>query len=432
MYKYLVILFLVVSCLGCSEQKKPGFIRVENGIFMDGDKPYYYVGTNYWYGGIIGSQGKFGDRERLLRELDELKSIGVTNLRILVGAEGPDGEPSRVTPTLQTAPGVYNDTLLDGLDFLLSEMGKRGQKAVLFLNNSWEWSGGYSQYLSWNGYGPIPYPSVPPHTWPEFMRFSGQFHTCKPCVEQFHDFIRFILGRTNRYTGLKYTEDPAVMTWEVGNEPRAFSNENIPAMKEMVAGVAALIKELDKNHLVTTGTEGQHGCEESIHLFEEIHADPNIDYLVMHIWPKNWSWLNPKDIAGTTQLSIDSTNAYMDKHVGIAEKLNKPIVIEEFGLPRDLHGYSPDETTVQRDRYYTNAFDKILQSAQKKGVLAGCNIWSYGGEGRPAKDHIYWKPGDDYVGDPPQEEQGLNTVFNSDKTIRLIAEYNAKLRKLKN
>jgi mannan endo-1,4-beta-mannosidase len=39
-------------------------------------------------------------------------------------------------------------------------------------------------------------------------------------------------------------------------------------------------------------------------LFERIHADPNIDYLVMHIWPKNWGWLDVSDIAEAWHLQL--------------------------------------------------------------------------------------------------------------------------------
>ena len=49
--------------------------------------------------------------------------------------------------TADPAPMVYNDTIFAGLDYLLAEMGKRDMLAVLYLNNSWEWSGGYGQYL---------------------------------------------------------------------------------------------------------------------------------------------------------------------------------------------------------------------------------------------------------------------------------------------
>ncbi len=420
-------LLLMLALAGCGGSQKYDYVTVEDGIFRLAGEPYYFIGVNYWYGAILGTEGRYGDRERLLRELDHMKSIGITNLRVMVGPEGPDNEPFRVTPALQVAPGEYSDEMLDGLDFLLSEMGKRGQHAILFLNNAWDWSGGFSQYLSWNGYGPIPNPNMPPNTWQQFMSFSGQFNSCEPCISQFEGYIRFILGRTNSYTGIKYTEDPAIMTWEIANEPRAFSEENIPAFEAMIGRIAALLQELDENHLVTTGTEGRHGCEQKMEVFERIHADPNIDYLVMHIWPKNWGWLDIKDIGGTLDSSIVKTNRYIDDHLEVAERLNKPVVLEEFGLPRDLHGFSLQEPTTSRDAYYNNAFGQVLDHAGRLGPLAGCNIWAYSGEGRAAEGRIHWQPGDDYLGDPPQEEQGLNSVFDTDSTIELISAFNRRI-----
>ena len=432
MNRILLAFSLIIALTGCGINRQSDFISVSDGVFQKDGKPYYYIGVNYWYGAILGSQGEFGDRERLIRELDHMKSIGIDNLRVLVGAEGPDYEPFRVTPALMLSPGEYSEDQLDGLDFLLSEMKKRDQHAILFLNNAWDWSGGYSQYLNWNGYGEIPNPNVSQYTWPQFMLFSGQFNACEPCIEMFEDHIRFILGRTNRYTGMKYTEDPVIMTWEIANEPRAFSDENIPAMEAMLKRIAALIHKLDRNHLVTTGSEGQFGCENSMELFERIHADSNIDYLTMHIWPKNWSWLDPEDIGGTLGSSIEKTNRYIDDHIAVARRLKKPLVLEEFGLPRDHHGYSPEETTKYRDAYYNNAFAHLMENAVIGGPMAGCNIWTYSGEGRPAEGRIYWQPGDDYLGDPPQEPQGLNSVFDTDTTIDLIHGYNRSLDNLIN
>ncbi len=430
MKRVLTGLFLIIALTGCKSSQKSEFVTVDEGIFKISGEPYYYIGANYWYGAILGSQGEYGDRERLVRELDHMKSIGIDNLRVLVGAEGPDNQPFRVTPALLLSPGEYNEDLLDGLDFLLSEMKKRGQYAILYLNNAWDWSGGFSQYLDWNGYGPIPNPNIPPNTWPQFMSFSGQFHSCEPCIAQFEDHIRFIVGRTNSYTGLKYTEDPVIMTWEIGNEPRAFSDAGIPAFETMIMRIAALLQQLDENHLVTTGTEGQWGCEGSMDLFERIHADPNIDYLTMHIWPKNWGWLDIKNIPGTVASSIEKTNKYMNDHLVVAERLKKPIVLEEFGLPRDQHGFSAEEPTTSRDLYYNNAFAQIMDHAGKRGPLAGCNIWAYSGEGRGAEGRIHWQPGDDYLGDPPQEEQGLNSVFDTDSTIDMITGFTRGLDNL--
>ena len=128
------------------------FVTVRDGHFYLGDKEYRYVGANFWYGAILGSEGRGGNRERLHRELDHLKSIGVDNVRVLVGGDGRDGIPSHIAPKLQTEPGVYNDTLLAGLDYLMLELEKRDMRAILYLNNAWEWSGGYGAYLDWVGF----------------------------------------------------------------------------------------------------------------------------------------------------------------------------------------------------------------------------------------------------------------------------------------
>ena len=44
--------------------------HVEEGRFLLGDEPCYFVGTNFWYGPILGSEGPGGDRARLGRDRD--------------------------------------------------------------------------------------------------------------------------------------------------------------------------------------------------------------------------------------------------------------------------------------------------------------------------------------------------------------------------
>jgi mannan endo-1,4-beta-mannosidase len=163
-----------------------------------------------------------------------------------------------------------------------------------------------------------------------------------------------------------------------------------------------------------------------LELYEKIHADTNVDYITIHIWPKNWSWLNIADIPGSLDTALVKTNDYIDMHVEIAKKLNKPMTIEEFGFPRDHHLYSLDDPTTARDKYYENIFNQLVVSSENKGFLAGCNFWAWGGFGRPA--HTFWKQWDDYVGDPSQEEQGLNSVFDTDSTIELIKKYSSELK----
>ena len=114
-----------------TEVKAPEFVKVKDGRFYIGDKEYRYVGTNFWYGAILASEGQGGNRERLAKELDLMQEVGINNVRVLVGGDGEASHSFEIRPTLQTAPGVYNDTLLHGLDYLMADLEKRKMKAVL-------------------------------------------------------------------------------------------------------------------------------------------------------------------------------------------------------------------------------------------------------------------------------------------------------------
>ena len=383
------------------------FVRQQSGQLWLNGKPYSYIGTNLWYGAILGSKGQGGNRERLIAELDTLSALGITNLRILVGSDGERGVLTKVEPTLQIAPGVYNDTILDGLDFLLAEMGKRNMKAVLYLNNSWEWSGGYGFYLEHAGYGKAPRPEEAGYT--AFMNHVAQFADSPKAQALFFDYVRFIVSRTNRYTHTAYTDDPAIMAWQIGNEPRAFGEAQKDGFARWLSSTSALIRSIDPNHLISIGSEGIWGCEMDSALYHRISADPNIDYLTVHIWPYNWGWTKEP-------LNIQpSTFNYLKPHLSISRALRKPIVIEEFGFPRDDMSYAIGSPTTARDNYYHYIFSLV----QTQREIAGCNFWAWGGFAQPVHDQ--WQVGDDYTGDPAQEPQGLNSVFISDKsTLKIV------------
>lgn len=427
---FLLMMLCALALFSCNQGKQEStsneFIRVENGQFIRNRKPYYYVGANFWYGAILGSEGEGGNRERLHQELDFLKSIGVDNLRILVGADGDRGITAKVEPTLQIEPGVYNDTILAGLDYLMMEMGKRDMAAILYLNNSWEWSGGYSMYLQWAGKGKAPVPAV--DGWPAYMEFVQQFVQCDSAKALFCNYVKDIITRENRFTGKKYIEDPTIMSWQIGNEPRAFSDENKEAFALWIADVAAQIRSLDPNHLISTGSEGKHGCEQDIDLFERIHADTNIDYLNLHMWPYNWGWVKEDSLSEGVAGAKEKAKAYLDEHLIIGAKYQKPVVMEEFGFPRDGFKFSKDTPTTARDEFYKYIFELISSDAQQEGLFAGCNFWAWGGFAELSDEHIYWEKGDDYTGDPAQEQQGLNSVFASDSsTIKIIKTVNKQM-----
>ncbi len=420
-----VLLFLLGAC--APKPAEHSFIKVNaDGQFVRDGKPYYFVGTNFWYGAILGSEGEGGNRERLHKELDFLKSIGINNLRVLVGADGENGIKTRVEPSLQVAPGVYNDTILAGLDYFMNELRERDMTAVLYLNNSWEWSGGYSVYLQWSGHGDAVVPAV--DGWPAYMEYVKQFPQSDSAKALFANHVNYIVSRTNRYNQIKYVDDPTIMSWQIGNEPRAFSDENKEPFARWMADVAAQIKSLDPNHMVSSGSEGSWGCEMDMNLFEKIHADPNINYLNIHIWPYNWSWVKADSLKELLPRAKENTKKYIDDHMVIARKYSKPIVLEEFGFPRDGFSFSKEARTTARDEYYRYVFDLIRQDRESGGLFAGCNFWAWGGFAGQNPDHVFWEKGDDYTGDPAQEQQGLNSVFATDSTIEIIKAENRKLQ----
>ena len=90
MKKLILFTITVLSLFSCNSKKsttmsESAFVKQKDGHFVIGDNPYYFIGTNYWYGAILGSTGEGGNRERLLKELDFMKENGINNLRVLVG-----------------------------------------------------------------------------------------------------------------------------------------------------------------------------------------------------------------------------------------------------------------------------------------------------------------------------------------------------------
>lgn len=423
-----MLMSIVMAMAACGLSAQTGFVKVKDGHFVRHGQPYYYVGTNFWYGTILGSEGQGGDRKRLCRELDKMKSLGIDNLRILVGSDGKRGVKTKVEPTLQEAPGVYNDTILAGLDYLLMQMEKRNMVAVLYLNNSWEWSGGYGYYLEQAGMGKAPRPNE--DGYPAFMNFVAKYASCEKAHQLFYDYVRFIIGRTNRYTHRRYVDDPAIMSWQIGNEPRAFSKEALPAFEHWLAEASSLIRSLDSNHLISIGSEGSWGCENDIACYERICADKNVDYCNIHLWPYNWSWARQDHLVEDLGVSCQNTKEYIDQHLDVCARIKKPLVMEEFGYPRDGFSFTPGSSTVGRDGYYQYVFGLVADNAEKGGYFAGCNFWGWGGFAQPM--HEQWQVGDDYTGDPAQEAQGLNSVFVKDaSTLKVIRSQVKRMQRIK-
>ena len=417
---------LIVTAPNFVRQTPPtGFVTTNGTRFEIDGNPYNFVGTNFWYGPQLGLTQ---NRSRLLAELDSFQALGINNLRIMVASEGPLTEPFRVQPPMMPTPNQYSTDMLEGLDFLLSEMANRNIYGVMVLGNFWHWSGGFSQYVAWaNQDTSIPYPTFEgAPSWQTFMDYTYNFYINPTARSYYSNFVQAVVSRQNSITGKLYKEDPTIMSWQLCNEPK--SGNRTLAYRIWMFETARQIRQLDPYHLISTGSEGfrsEYPLSDKTDNYIRNHSY-YMDYLTVHIWVQNWGWYDPMD-QNSLSSAIQRAKDYLEPHIDVARQLNKPVVLEEFGISRDYENYDATSPTTQRDAYYQAIFEHVDNNIQAGTPLQGSNFWAWGGIGRPRTPKAVWQTGDDYIGDPAHEYQGWYSVYNTDaSTHAIIRSFNAK------
>lgn len=404
-------LFLLLFLLTLSTQSlvvMPAFVKASGNHFTLMGKPYRYMGCNYWYGGYLAMDSLHNGKERLQQELDFLRDHGITNLRTFFCGEGDGRYPYRISPAVQEKKGKYNEEILKSFDFFLEQCEIRNIKVVIVLNNNWEWSGGFGQYLEWAGKGKAPLPKTKRWDWNRYCGYISQFYSCKECQSSYQQWISKIVLRRNTITGSSYIYDNTIMAWELANEPRPMTSAAKENFFNWVVKTSEYIKNIDPNHLVTIGSEGHIGTSYDLSLFRRIHAIQSIDYATIHLWPQTWNWF--KDLKeANADSTLKKSSDYIQQNNEIIKGLNKPLVMEEFGMRRDGASFSKEAGTTARDQYFHFLIEQF-----KMQKLAGMNFWGFAGKEGKAIQKWFWKKGDPYSADPPQEEQGLFGVYESD------------------
>ena len=407
------------------------FIRREGIHLTRGGEPYRIVGANLWYAAWLGADAPYGDRARLIRELDRLQGLGINNLRVMAAAEeGPLRGSIKPGFRSHAYPGsLVNETLATGLDFAMAEIARREMTAVLCLGNFWEWSGGFATYLHWANARYVDM-NDPNHPWPAYPDATSAFYSNEAALDFYWVHVRHMVARQNSITGVRYCKDPAIMSWQLANEPRpggsdAAVESNREAYYTWIDAIAGRIRRIDRNHLVSLGHEGTMGANGREDIVRRAHQ--SIDYLTAHIWPLNWGWVNGKNLPGTWEAGRDKVAAYLATHERIAHELGKPLVFEEFGFPRDDEIYVPGTPTTFREQYYAMIYGAVEKSWAANGPIMGSNFWTWNGEARAAHDDFRFRDGDlAYMGDPPHEPQGWYGVFDSDASmLALVREHAA-------
>ena len=442
-------------------------MSVHNGQLWRNGRAYRFAGANLWYAAQLGSTPD--GRQRLTRELDRLHAAGLTHVRIMAASEGrPDatvprpcekwcnpthghcswdkypvncacsgcgfcrsqapelldpkrldaacrqGGSAQMEPPMQPRPGQYDDAVLHGLDFALAMLLKRGMTATLCLNNMWQWSGGFAVYVAWaTGQAPpIMRIDAKDQDWQAHQEFASRFYEVKKARELSYNHMRVLTRRKNLATGTWYRDDPAIMAWQLANEPRALSRQR--AYREWIGEAIAVLRREDCAHLVTVGSEGPSPWPSYVN--NDLEADhQHADFMTIHVWPQNWNWYNPAK--PDLKKAWDKSVKYITAAVEAAHRKGKPLVIEEFGLARDGGDLSAGAATTERDDFVR----RMCEHAAGKREVAGVAVWAWGGEGRPKQREM--ARGDAWIGDPPHEPQGWYSVYDADAaTIAALAE----------
>ena len=209
---------------------------------------------------------------------------------------------------------------LQRLDHVVAAAARTGQKLVLPLTNNWSDFGGMDQYVRWRG-----------------ADHHDDFYTDPVIRGWYRDYLTHVLNRTNTVTGVKYRDDPTIMTWELGNEPRCKGSGVHPPSADCTPATLTAwademsrhIKSIDRNHLVSVGDEGFFcdpgagdwidNCGEGVDTVALAEL-PAIDVMSYHLYPDHWG---------------DRTAAWgaewITRHNRAAKRIGKPAVLGEFG-----------------------------------------------------------------------------------------------------
>uniref|UniRef100_A0A804NXG7 mannan endo-1,4-beta-mannosidase n=1 Tax=Zea mays TaxID=4577 RepID=A0A804NXG7_MAIZE len=221
------------------------FARASGTRFTIGGRPFYSNGFNaYW---LMYMASDPADRSKATAALDEAARLGATLVRTWAFSDGG-------YRALQVSPGVYDEEVFRGLDYVISEAKKRGIHLILSLVNNWDGYGGKKQYVQWA------------RTQGHSLNSDDDFFTDSVTKGFYKNHVKALLTRVNKMTGVAYKDEPAIFAWELMNEPRCQSDLSGKTLQAWITEMASYVKSVDPNHTVEIGLEGFYG--------DRVHARP--------------------------------------------------------------------------------------------------------------------------------------------------------------
>ena len=324
------------------------FVRTAGTQFLHSNQPFYAFGVNSYFLSFCSEPSR---RQTLLTA----KELGATTVRSWAFLDIEDRTPG--TPAFQyfSDGQICFDDGPDGLerlDALILAAEELNLYLILPFVNYWPGFGGMPLYLKW-------------------LRIPGsvaEFYRSPTAREAYQRWVEHLLTRRNTLTGRFYFEEPAIMAWELANEPRSDDTHGGDLLR-WIDDMSRFVKSLDSNHLVAAGDEGFFRKLSRSHLyngtygvdFNAILKLPAIDFGTYHMYPQLWK--QPDYLGFAAQWISDHTSA--------ARFASKPVILEEFGLEDNnlLVGLG------SRDEIYS----RWLQQIRDEGG-AGALLWMLGND----------------------------------------------------
>ncbi|EPS70897.1 mannan endo-1,4-beta-mannosidase 2 [Genlisea aurea] len=343
--------------------KRPTFVQRNGTQFTVDGKPFYVNGWNsYW---LMDHAVEERNRHRIRAMLQRGSGMGLTVCRTWAFNDGDYN-------ALQISPGRFDERVFRALDYVIAESGRYGIRLVLCLVNNLKAYGGKTQYVKW--------------AWEEGVGLSSSndsFFYDPSIRTYFKNYVKTVLTRKNRLTGVEYRDDPTIFAWELINEPRCMTDKSGDTLQ---AEMSSFVKRIDGNHLLTVGLEGFYGPKSAKRLTvnpevwaAEFGTDfirnskiPTIDFASVHIYPDHWT--RKPDFEYQLRFAF----RWMLSHIEDGDKeLRKPILFTEFGLSTENKGFSHSN----RDKLYRIILDVIYKSGLRKRSGAGTLVWQFLVEG---------------------------------------------------
>lgn len=308
------------------------FITVRDANFWKDGRVFRFGGTNCYY---LHQQSHY----MIDAALNDIANMSLSVVRAWAFADGA-GQSYRA---LQPKPFVYDDAAFDSLDYTIWKAGQLGLRLVLPLVNNWPDYGGMQQYVKW-------FLGLPDDSYADGVNHD-KFYTTESIKRCYLAYARYVTSRKNPYTGLRYNEDPTIMTFELANEPRNRSDKTGAAVLEWVREMSAALQVFAPHQLVAVGDEGFYGDPTSTDYpysnyegdrWKDFVALPTVDYGTVHLYPQGWGE-NPASKPGTDPVAWGTT--WIDDHLRDGRALGKPVVLEEYGLQIDASRGVPDEAS---------------------------------------------------------------------------------------